>query len=236
LACGPELRRNRRPLVRLKRGEHDVEFPERALRNCRRRTDQFAEHLQRRWAEGRRNAAALFEELKEQGYNGSYYSVRRQLAQWRSAAERNAPLAKTKSAAPILFERPSARRVSWLLLKDDPDLETHEREFRDRLINHSAPLREAAELAQKFRGIVRHRNAEAFDGWLAKATAPAAIKELRSFAEGLKKDEPAVRAALQLEWSNGQVEGQVTRLKLIKRQMFGRANFDLLKKRVLIEH
>jgi transposase len=83
---------------------------------------------------------------------------------------------------------------------------------------------------------VRHRTAEALDGWLAKATMPTAVKELQSFAEGLKKDEPAVRAALQTEWSNGQVEGQVNRLKLIKRQMFGRANFDLLRKRVLIAH
>jgi transposase len=58
-------------------------------------------------------------------------------------------------------------------------------------------------------------------------------KELRAFGDSLQRDEAAVRAALRLEWSNGQVEGQVNRLKLIKRQMFGRAKFDLLRKRVL---
>ncbi len=66
-----------------------------------------------------------------------------------------------------------------------------------------------------------------------KATAPNGSKELHGFTKGLKKDEAAVRAALRLEWSNGQVEGQVNRLKTIKRQMFGRAKFDLLRQRVL---
>ena len=81
--------------------------------------------------------------------------------------------------------------------------------------------------------MVKERKEEAWESWLAKATAPNGSKELRGFAEGLKKDEAAVRAALRLEWSNGQVEGQVNRLKTIKRQMFGRAKFDLLRRRVL---
>ena len=120
------------------------------------------------------------------------------------------------------------------MLKDDPDLEAHERDFRDRLLESNTALRTATKLACQFREIVRQQKADAWDEWLAQATAPEAVKELKSFAEGLKKDEPAVRAALEMEWSNGQVEGQVNRLKLIKRQMFGRANFDLLRKRVLI--
>ena len=80
--------------------------------------------------------------------------------------------------------------------------------------------------------MVRKRKAELLDIWLAYAcTSP--ITEVRTFATHLKQDYDAVKAALSLPWSNGQVEGQIHRLKLIKRQMYGRAHFDLLRKRVL---
>ena len=209
-------------------------FPERAGRRVRRSTDRFVEHLKSRWADGCRNAAKLFEELQARGFNGSYYAVRRQLARWRRAAPASATGPPPRAAPPAVVERPSARRVSWLLLKADPNLEPEERTFRDQLLERSPELRTAMELAQDFRSMVRERRADGWEVWLAKATAPTAVKELRSFAEGLKKDEAAVQAALRLEWSNGQVEGQVNRLKTIKRQMFGRANFDLLRQRVLL--
>ena len=76
---------------------------------------------------------------------------------------------------------------------------------------------------------MRERKSGDLGGWLAEADEG----ELRSFANGLKQDEAAVRAALELPWSNGQTEGQITRLKLIKRQMYGRAKYDLLRARVL---
>jgi transposase len=124
--------------------------------------------------------------------------------------------------------------VSWLLLQDPADREQAEQAFVDRLQPHCPELRSATELAQAFRSMLRERREEAWEGWLERARAMDAIKEVRSFAEGLKKDEAAVRAALSMEWSNGQVEGQVNRLKLIKRTMFGRAKFDLLRQRVLL--
>ena len=80
--------------------------------------------------------------------------------------------------------------------------------------------------------MVRARKAERFDGWLARAEA-SGVLELQSFVAGVRRDYAAVAAALTLPYSNGQVEGQITRLKLIKRTMFGRANFDLLRRRVL---
>jgi transposase len=104
----------------------------------------------------------------------------------------------------------------------------------DRLQARCPELRSATELARAFRSMVRERREGAWEGWLKRASAADAVKELRSFAEGLTKDEAAVRAALHLEWSNGQVEGQMNRLKLIKRTMFGRAKFDLLRQRVLL--
>lgn len=70
------------------------------------------------------------------------------------------------------------------------------------------------------------------DPWLADAQA-GAVSQLKTFAAGLRKDYGAVRAALELEWSNGPVEGHVNRLKVIKRDMYGRAQFDLLRLRVL---
>jgi transposase len=208
-------------------------FPGRAERHYARRTDRFADYLKRRWAEGCRNAAELFEELKAQGFGGSYYSVRRQLAAWRKADPGAGGCRGTAAVTSPGMERPSARRVSWLILKNESELEPEEQAFLDRLHGRCPELRTAGELARRFADMVRARQEGAWDGWVAQATAADAAKELRSFAEGLQKDEAAVRAALRLAWSNGQVEGQVNRLKLIKRQMFGRAKFDLLRKRVL---
>lgn len=208
-------------------------FPERAGRYYRRRTDRFKDYLKQRWAQGCRNAAKLFEELRAQGYHGSYYSIRRQLLQWRRADFGSATEGSAGPAPKAGIERPSPRRVCWLLLKDDAELETQEQDFRDRLQDRCPELGGAAEVARRFRELVRARQADGWEEWLAQATAAGTAKELRAFAEGLKKDEPAVRAALQLDWSNGHVEGQVNRLKTIKRQMYGRANFDLLRQRVL---
>jgi transposase len=87
-------------------------------------------------------------------------------------------------------------------------------------------------LAQGFGRLVRERQAEALDVWLVDAER-STVPELRRFAASLRSDYAEVKAALVLPWSNGQTEGQVHRLKLIKRQMYGRANFDLLRRRVL---
>jgi transposase len=108
-------------------------------------------------------------------------------------------------------------------------LATEERRYLDRLLAISAPLARARELALRVAAIVCERKTGAFDRWLADV----AESELRSFANGLTQDEAAVRTALEVPWSNGQTEGQITRLKLIKRQMYGRAKHDLLRARVL---
>jgi transposase len=137
-------------------------------------------------------------------------------------------------SVPIAIERPSARRVSWLLLMEETDLEPQEQGFREQLQERCPELCHAAELARAFRQLVREHQESGWEAWLSRAREPATVKELRHFAESLQQDEAAVRAALRLEWSNGQVEGQVNRLKMIKRQMFGRAKFDLLRRRVLL--
>lgn len=94
-------------------------------------------------------------------------------------------------------------------------------------------LERAIRLARQFARLIRERLPDALDGWLARTTFPSAPPELRRFANGLQADYAAVPAALEYSWSNGQVEGQINRLKLLKRQMYGRAKLDLLRKRVL---
>ena len=90
----------------------------------------------------------------------------------------------------------------------------------------------ASTLGQSFIAMVKTRDYQAFDQWLADAQR-SGVGELKSFAAGLERDGAAVRAALRLPYSNGQVEGQVNRLKLIKRMAYGRASFDVLRQRVL---
>jgi transposase len=91
----------------------------------------------------------------------------------------------------------------------------------------------AIELAQDFCAIVRERQADRFDHWLARV-ATSSVAPLQRFATGLRADYEAVKAGLTLPWSNGPVEGQINRLKMLKRQMFGRANIDLLRRRFLL--
>ena len=131
------------------------------------------------------------------------------------------------------FRCPSPRRASWWLLKDRDDLEPEERCFVETLLGRCSELERAAELAREFGEMVRNRLDGEWDEWIARIQDPATSRELRSFAEGLKQDEKAVRAALSLEWSNGQVEGQINKLKALKRQMYGRAGFALLRSRFL---
>jgi transposase len=118
-----------------------------------------------------------------------------------------------------------------LLIGDIKQLNAEETHILEQL--RKEPIVEQAyTLGQQFLQIVRQRQHDEFDGWLA-ACQTSGIPDLQGFAAGLIQDEAAVRAALRLEWSNGQVEGQNTRLKMVKRQMYGRAGFALLRKRVL---
>jgi transposase len=124
---------------------------------------------------------------------------------------------------------PSARRAARLLTTDPAALSGTDRRFVRALVALSPDIRLAADLANDFARLVRERDAGVLDPWLEKARATG----LRGFAGGLSQDIDAVRAALSLPWSNGPAEGQVNRPKTIKRQMHGRAKFDLLRSRVL---
>ncbi|MBK9748665.1 MAG: transposase [Chloroflexi bacterium] len=117
------------------------------------------------------------------------------------------------------------------MVRDTTDFSPTERLLLEHL-QHHAQLADVYTLAQRFVRMVKNRAAPALDAWLTDSER-LGVYSLHTFALGLRQDIAAVRAALETAWSNGQTEGQVTRLKLIKRQMYGRAKFDLLRLRVI---
>jgi transposase len=127
---------------------------------------------------------------------------------------------------------PTARQVAhWMIFKEEQRLEWQQ-SCLTQLCEKDPHIAQTYELIHEFTTMLREREGERFDAWLARVEEQGA-SELQSFANGLKKDYDAVKAGLTLAWSNGQTEGQVLRLKLIKRQMYGRGSFKLLRKRVL---
>ncbi len=126
----------------------------------------------------------------------------------------------------------SPRQVTWLLVRDASELRTKDRTYLDRLYRICPEVVTVRTLTIEFIRMVRERDGAALGPWL-EATEHSGIQELAGLARGLRQDLAAVLAALSTEWSAGQTEGNINRLKLLKRQMYGRAGFDLLRKRVL---
>jgi transposase len=206
--------------------------------------DPFRPYLEQQLAAGADNAMQLWRDLRDHyGYRGPSRQVSRWVARHRhlvpvpdattGRVRRNGHLsadALPRPAPPPLGL--SARHASWLLLGQPEALTDDERSMVARLCAHTATLATVYTLTQTFIQMVRTRQGAGFTAWMAQA-ATSGIPELHSFALGLARDQEAVAAALASPYSNGQVEGQVNRLKLIKRTMYGRANFDLLRQRVL---
>ncbi len=193
--------------------------------------------LQKRWDAGCRDATVLLAELRDRGFTGSLRMVQRVVAGWRVEPGRRGRAARragvVPASAPARPRPPSARQAVWLLLRPIETLEPAQRAIRERLLAATPEVGEALPVLEDFRRIVRERDHAALDGWLQAAEASMA-RELRAFAANLRRDLAAVQAALTHAWSSGQVEGQVTRIKLLKRAMYGRAKLDLLRKRVLL--
>lgn len=124
------------------------------------------------------------------------------------------------------------RRAAWLLQQSDEELKEEAAFYIARRCERCPEIKKARERCQAFRRMIKEGKAEALEPWLEE-TMSSEVGELKSFARSLKRDYGAVRAGLTQDWRQGQVEGQVNKLKLVKRQMFGRAKFDLLRARVL---
>jgi transposase len=241
LGIAQRLALNRSTVYRYLRGQPESNAVR--TRHVGSRLDPFLPYLCQRWSEGCHNGSQLWRELRERGYGGS----RKMVAVW-TQHQREAPAPTTPqkyrsapraaSAQDLRPERntrphpPSARRISWFLLRDPASLSLAEQATLTTIHTAAPDLAAIQPLVQQFQLLVRGRDAAAFTAWREQALG-SSLPELCSFITGLDRDREAVEAALTFPWSNGPVEGQVNRLKVIKRQMYGRANFDLLRARVL---
>ena len=198
-------------------------------------------YLEERWQAGYTNATQLWREIETQGFTGS----RGLVAKWAAKERRLLPPAtqysrkQPQNVRPKLMKqtRPvpwSAPRASWILVKERALLDEQEMAALARMGSADLQVAIAAQLAERFVEIVKQKAADKLEQWLKDAVA-SGIRSFISFANGLRQDYAAVYNALSMVWSNGQVEGQVNRLKFVKRMMYGRANFDLLRKRFLYQ-
>jgi hypothetical protein len=211
--------------------------------------DPYLAHLQARLAEGCENATLLWRELRADGFPGTAKQVHRWLAQHRTAPAPSTPhkwrakfVTNTPAPGGSPPPLPAPRRLSWLLVQPlaglpAPDAAVVARVEQDR------EAASVAALGRRFTVLVRgcgvRGNTDpkaalaALEAWLAAARM-SGVRAIESFAAGLEQDGTAIRAALTTPWSSGQAEGQITRLKMLKRQTYGRAHFDLLRQRVLL--
>lgn len=163
----------------------------------------------------------------EQGYKGSYESVRDNIVRLLPTGRKNeaSSLPKTSALA-------TSRQAAFLFLHRPEKLRVEEQETLTKLRQLHPKVDLAYDLVQQFAQMLRSRRGERLDAWLARV-ASSNLPELQSFASGIEKDKDAVRNGLTWSINNGMVEGHVTKLKLIKRQGYGRAGFALLRQRVL---
>ncbi|WP_017578718.1 ISL3 family transposase [Nocardiopsis valliformis] len=185
------------------------------------KVDPYKPYLDQRWDEGCTNAWKLFEEVRERGYPGGYGMVRAYLKPQRSRAQPAGP------------KPPRAREVAgWIMCP--PEVLDEEERLRLKHVAEQCPdLGSLVGHVRSFAQILTQHKGERLDQWRAEARV-VDLPALRSFIDGLGRDLDAVRAGLTLPWSSGPVEGNVNRIKMLKRQMYGRAGFALLRKRVLL--
>jgi transposase len=226
-------------------------FPERAVRAPGPSVlDPYLAHLEARLAAGCEDAMALWRELRRLGHAGTSRQVHRRLGPRRTTpaprgrrpAEDTAAASARSGAVGAASPLPSPRQLAWLLTRSPADLTVEERATMARL-RQDPEAALVAGLARRFadlvrgsgigRGAVRRAPLTTLERWLTDALK-GGVRAVATFAAGLRQDGAAVKAALTTPWSSGQAEGHISKLKLLKRQTFGRASFDLLRRRVLL--
>jgi len=212
----------------------------------------FERFLSRRFSEGNKSVRLLFTEVKKQGYTGSYSHLARFIAPWKDAGQPLGGIVETplvsplpalaslacaaRSVAPTL-DPTTGRRISpltaaALCVKPRGQMTSRQLSTVDALKAGSEDFTTMRQLAMRFNGLFRERSAEKLDEWLRDAFS-CGIFAMRRFAKVLRQDKSAVQNAVTEPWSNGQTEGQINRLKTLKRSMYGRASIGLLRARML---
>jgi len=197
-------------------------FPERKRSSRHSSVESYLEYLEQRWLQGCHNAAQLWREIEMQGFAGRPHTLRDWLQKHYGRRRERQQQQIPKPIQPHV----SPRKVTWQILKPLEQAQP----FLEELNRRSPEIETLAKTAREFFRIIRERDITAWPEWQRSASAGP----LAGFAKHLCHDQAAFLAALQHPWSNGPVEGNVHRLKLIKRSMYGRASFDLLRLRVLL--
>ena len=189
---------------------------------------EFDDYLQQRWKEGCQNATRLFHEIRERGYRGSRQMVSNHVSSWR-------PRPRSRFSSKNQSDRIAAKHAAILVCRPAERLSEQQRALFERIAVSCPSIQSMRALAMEFREAITSKDPDGMLHWIRTA-AQSRIGPLVRFAYGLKKDLGAVIAAVETPWSNGQIEGHINRLKAIKRQMYGRAGFHLLRARVLPYH
>ena len=213
-------------------------FPERQPRPDRERSclDPYKPALLAAWNHGCRNGAQLFRTIRSQGFRGQYGIVALDVRRMRQAQGLAPRQRRSDQPLPAVTEAPqrrlTPRQATWLVLR--PAERSTEQDHRQlaQLTQQSPELAEAVALAQDFAALVRQRQPTQLEPWLARA-ATSALAPFRRLATGRRQDDAAVKAGATRPWSQGPIEGPINRLKMLTRQMFGRARLDLLSRRFL---
>jgi transposase len=196
----------------------------------------YQAYLLERWNAGCHTAIQLFQEIQARGYTGSYRRVASYVSRIRQAQGIPPRRQGLRQTLPVVAEpvwQPlTPRSTSWLVLRREAQRPEAEARQLAQLHAHSVEMAEAIDLAHAFTTLVRQRQPECLDPWLTRATT-CTLEALQRFASGLREDYEAVKAGVTLPWSTSPVEGHINRLKMLKRQMFGRARLDLLSRRFL---
>jgi transposase len=183
----------------------------------------YEPYLRDRWNAGCTNAAQLWREIRARGYPGSCRAVRGYLARFRGTTCMPAPAAKP----------PKARTVTTWIMTKPSVLDIGDQARLDAILASSPELAAVTAHVRTFAALMTGRRGRDLEQWMASAAATGE-PSLQSFVTGLHADHDAVTAGLTLPWNSGVVEGHVNRIKMLKRQMYGRANPDLLRRRILL--
>jgi transposase len=196
--------------------------------------DPYKAYLLERWNAGCHSVLELYRDIHAQGFAGKYSIVAAYVSRLRPPQGRITRRRKSGSPAPIVeVDKPlTPSRATWLIMRREATLNDDEKHQRARLHSQEGEIAEAITLTQDFAELVRQRQPGQLETWIERATA-SGLQAFKSFANGLRADYAAVKAGVTLSWSTGPVEGQINRLKMLKRQMYGRAGIGLLRQRVL---